>query len=392
MNVLVLTRYEENGASSRTRHYQFEACLKQRGISLTFAPLLSARYLNNLYGKPNSNSNHAPDKQSAATSLASSRPARALPGSQSILGGYFKRLQDVLRARHFDVIWCEKEILPFFPAWMENFLALAAPPIVLDFDDAWWLSYRKHKNKLLRAVLGRKFETLISRAAIITASNSFLVDDIRSMGGSDVREVPVALATKDYAAVAEQTASTAILNPASGPLKVGWIGTPITARCYLPMITPTLNRLSDENRCEVHLIGAGDSVPELKARRYEWSQENEIALIASHDIGIMPLHEDEFSNRKSAYKLLQYMACGKTVIGSPVGINQNLFEPFNGKPLGYSARDERQWYERIAYLADRRVERIEAGANCQNYIEVHHSIERQAGIIAKALRDASLRR
>lgn len=38
----------------------------------------------------------------------------------------------------------------------------------------------------------------------------------------------------------------------------------------------------------------------------------------------MPLTDDDFTRGKCSYKMLQYMACGKPVVVSPVGMNNKI--------------------------------------------------------------------
>ena len=49
MKLLVLTRYDVLGASSRLRFYQFFPYLRDQGVEVHFAPLLPDDYLIELY-------------------------------------------------------------------------------------------------------------------------------------------------------------------------------------------------------------------------------------------------------------------------------------------------------------------------------------------------------
>ena len=51
-NVLVLTRYERLGASSRVRFLQFVPALEQQGFTFDVQPLLDNDYVRSLYGGP----------------------------------------------------------------------------------------------------------------------------------------------------------------------------------------------------------------------------------------------------------------------------------------------------------------------------------------------------
>ena len=90
MNVLALTRYERLGASSRIRFLQFMPALEQRGFTFDLQPLLDNDYVRSLYGGP---------------------PVSAA----RILSAYARRFRALRRRMRYDVIWLEKEALPWLP-------------------------------------------------------------------------------------------------------------------------------------------------------------------------------------------------------------------------------------------------------------------------------------
>ena len=103
MRILALTRYDRLGPSSRVRFYQYFPYLKDHGVQIESAPLLGDDYVSRLYeGK------------------------RAL-FSRLILA-YVRRVIWLLKSRSFDLLWMEKELFPWFPAWWEQFLSDSSIP------------------------------------------------------------------------------------------------------------------------------------------------------------------------------------------------------------------------------------------------------------------------
>ena len=56
------------------------------------------------------------------------------------------------------------------------------------------------------------------------------------------------------------------------------------------------------------------------------SEEIRIEDLQSFDVGIMPLPDEPWERGKCGFKLIQYMACGKPVVASPVGVNEQIVE------------------------------------------------------------------
>jgi glycosyltransferase involved in cell wall biosynthesis len=56
-----------------------------------------------------------------------------------------------------------------------------------------------------------------------------------------------------------------------------------------------------------------------------WQSATEVEDLSEMDIGIMPMHEDLWSQGKCGLKALQYMALGIPTICSPIGVNTKLY-------------------------------------------------------------------
>ena len=124
MRLLILPRYSPLGASSRLRMYQYLPALRAAGIELQVSPLLDDDYLHGLYG--------------GRTPLA------------PVLRGYGRRWRALREVRDFDVVWVEKEAWPWLPLWLERWLLNGPARLVLDYDDAVFHRYDRHRNPLVR--------------------------------------------------------------------------------------------------------------------------------------------------------------------------------------------------------------------------------------------------
>lgn len=154
---------------------------------------------------------------------------------------------------------------------------------------------------------------------------------------------------------------------------IGWIGSHGNT-FYLFEIKEVLERIVRKYpNSQVKLIGTrGFESKEPKIKLVEWSLDTELNELASFDIGIMPLTDDEWSRGKGSYKLLQYMALGIPSVASPVGVNTKLIkEGING----YLPKNLKDWEEKLGLLIDSAQLRQEMGTKARNMAQEKYSLE-----------------
>lgn len=347
-NVLLLTRYERLGASSRVRFLQFLPQLEATGFTFDIQPLLSNEYVQSLYGGP--------------------------PVSRwSIAKAYGRRLRALKRRLNHDIVWMEKEALPWLPAWIE-IARMEGIPFVVDYDDAWFHRYESH---WLSPILGHKIDSVMRVAHTVVAGNDFLARRARQAGAKRVEVVPTAIDFSRYQNLPERVAD--------GRLNVGWIGIPLNAH-YLSIAEPGLRAVEGIN---LQVVG-GPVPPELAgitAESFPWTEDSEIARIAAFDVGIMPLHDTTWERGKCAYKLIQVMAAGKPVIASPVGANRQVVQ--HGVN-GFLAETPEQWADALRKLSDPDLRR-RMGQAARQTVQEGYTTDvtgpRLAAILARAAQD-----
>ncbi|MDA0321321.1 MAG: glycosyltransferase [Verrucomicrobia bacterium] len=85
----------------------------------------------------------------------------------------------------------------------------------------------------------------------------------------------------------------------------------------------------------------------LRIECVRWSITREVDDLLGADVGVMPLPNNEWTRGKCGFKLLQYMALGLPVVGSPVGVNSQIIQ--DGKN-GYLATSHEEWVSRLLDL------------------------------------------
>lgn len=351
--VLVLTRYERLGASSRVRFLQFLPRLEQQGFSFAVAPFLTNAHVRALYEG---------QKLSAAYYLAA----------------YARRLRTLLTRHRYDLLWIEKEALPWLPAWIETAITRDIPSVV-DFDDAWFHRYRDHVSPRLGCMMPHKIEAVMRNASIVVAGNDVIADHARQAGARRVEIVPSVIDLDRY------PAPPAAAEP-KRPIVVGWIGIPLNAH-YLVAIAPALKALMQAGVIRLHLVGtqAPAAFAGCPVETFAWSEDSEIERIGAFDVGIMPLADEPWERGKSAYKLLQVMAAGKPVVASPVGANRNVVDDGVN---GLLASSPDQWIASLTRLADDAALRHRMGLEARRTVSEQYSLAGALPRMAAILSDA----
>ena len=311
------------GASSRLRLMQFVPWVEQAGVACTVRPLLDDVLLGKRY-------------------------ATGTYRLMDIVAVYWRRIRVLLRRHRFDMVWIEKEDLPWLPAWFERWL-LSGVPYVLDFDDAIFHNYDLHSSAWVRRVFGRKIDRLMAGAALVVAGNDYLADRARTAGAPWVEVMPTVIDLERYADRPDTAVPT-------DPFVVGWIGSPSTAK-YLQMLAGSLEKLSALFPLRLRAIGGGGvRLPGVEVENLPWSELEEVSMLQGCDIGVMPLADTPWERGKCGFKLIQYMACRKPVVASPVGVNPEIVvDGING----FLASTPKEWVDALLRLkADPELRRV----------------------------------
>lgn len=343
--LLCAMRYGGMGASSRLRLAQYAPFLSGAGLEVALRPFLEDDYLTALYeGRPRT-----------APALAAYRRALAI--------------RDEIR-RH-DLLWIEKELLPWLPYWLERGV-LGGTPYILDFDDAWALRYAASGSPLVRLLLRNKFGHLLRGAALTIVANDTLYHWAVSEGARNILLLPTVIDLERY--------QPQPLPP--GPLTIGWIGTPLTA-AYLHEVAEPLRALAQEAPMRLLVVGApGFTLPGIEVESLPWSEKSEAALIARCHAGIMPLPGTEWANGKSGYKLIQYMAMARPAVASGIGANNHIV--LHGE-TGFLAQTPQDWITHLHYLRDNPAEAAALGAAARRRVEQNYSLGVTAPILVETI-------
>ncbi|MET0067268.1 MAG: glycosyltransferase family 4 protein [Candidatus Thiodiazotropha sp.] len=352
LKVLLLCRYPRLGASSRLRSYQYLPLLAEAGIDVTVSALFDEAYLQGFYA------------------TGAKRPV-------DLARAYLARLRRLFGVKRYDLVWLEKELFPWIPAWFESVLRLMRVPYLVDYDDAIFHRYDQSSSVWVRRLLGRKIDRVMACSTLVTAGNAYLAARAERAGARDVRVLPTVVDVSRYPLKQHHEHED---------LSIGWIGSPSTAG-YLELIREPLARLGEEHRLRLLIIGADTlTIPGVEVEARPWSEAREAELIRQCDVGVMPLKDDLWERGKCGYKLIQYLASGLPVVASPVGVNREIVEPGVN---GYLADTAADWEAAFVRLIGQPQLRRDLGLRGREKVQQQYALDVMAPVLIEALLQAA---
>lgn len=292
---------------------------------------------------------------------------------------FFRRSKILRLASDYDGIVLFREAALLGPAIYERLLASSGTPIVYDFDDAIWSRGQAWKNGLFsRLRFPGKTSGICRLASVVTVGNDYLAAYARERN-SRVFVVPSTIDLAEYSRIAE---------PADGgKFVVCWTGSTSTL-VHFEHAREALERLAALVPLVVKVICS--VAPERPIAGAEmsfvpWSAEREAEDVGACHAGIMPLPDDEVSRGKCAMKALQYMATGRPVVVSPVGVNTEVVEQGLN---GFLASTTDEWVGALLRLARSPELRVAMGLEARKTVENRFSAAVGSAKFGRAIRSA----
>lgn len=257
-------------------------------------------------------------------------------------------------------------------SWPEGLAARAGRPLVFDFDDAVFLG----RGGGISTLRSRALWSVFDAAERVVAGNNWLAGFVPN--GAKVTVIPTCI---DDAVYSPAEAPSAATNPL-----IGWIGSGTNLR-YLWQLVEPLDRLRKEGlqfRCRICSDVKDDKLLKaLGADFLPWTAAHEVEVLRSFDIGLMPLHDDDWCRGKCGFKLIQYMSVGKPVVASAVGFNLDVVrEGVDGFLVNSGA-----WFEPLRELINGPELRARMGSSARERVVAAFSIRSAGQAYLRILQD-----
>jgi len=258
----------------------------------------------------------------------------------ALLRGFLNRFLLLFSIKQYDFIFLQREATPIGPPIFEWLCTkLFKKKMIYDFDDAIWIKSVSDQNSLAAIFKNTgKIKKICKWAYKVSCGNQFLCDYALQYN-SNVVYNPTCVDTVFR--------HNLIANHDVERITVVWTGS-FSTMTYLEIVLPALKMLQEKYDFDVKIISNQKPSFDLKNIEYvEWTEENEVAELASCQIGLMPLSDDEWSLGKCGFKLIQYLSLEMPAVSSPVGVNNSIIEEGIN---GYFANSTLEWYLAIEKL------------------------------------------
>ena len=316
--ILMIVQYPENvSPGQRFRFELYKDTLSKNGYEVTTKPFLNKRGYDIIH-----------------------RYGFLLEKTMHLIKGFLGRLLLLFQIDKYNFILLQREATPIGPPVFEWLYAkLFHKKIIYDFDDAIWIPSVSEQNSLAGNFKNaKKVNDICKWAFKISGGNEYLCN-YASQYNKNVAYNPTCVDTENRYNV--------LANHDVNKITIGWTGSFSTLK-YLAIVENALKKLQEKYDFNIKIICNQQPSLALKNVQYvKWCEANEVPELASCQIGLMPLTDDEWSEGKCGFKLIQYLALGIPAVSSSVGVNKKIIEKGVN---GYLAESDADWYNSIEKL------------------------------------------
>jgi glycosyltransferase involved in cell wall biosynthesis len=284
------------------------------------------------------------------------------------------RIKQLEKVRDYKVVIVRRSIIlynDYGNLFLEKFLNLIHPSVILDFDDdiATTHSNQQHKNLFQKILLESKNhfnESLNVYSNFIVGSNYLkkcVLDRKTEAKEENIVVIPTCV---DYDRISKNYDCN------KTKITFGWIGGNYNLMLLEPLI-PVLNNIYAKHDIELLIIAGVESYPfenNFPIQYMKYNLDSEIDALLLIDIGLMPLHDDLTNRGKCGFKLIQYMGLGIPGVASAITINNEIIDHQENGWLVYS---EAEWENTLLEVIQKKRQFTEMGKKAKMKVDKKYS-------------------
>jgi glycosyltransferase involved in cell wall biosynthesis len=343
-SILFLTLYDESGASSRLKVYQFLPFIKKAGFEFEVKPLITG----NVY-------------QWFKDFAESKNPFTLFRILFLLAWTYRKRVSHVWSANRYDLVFLQKDVLPL---GLLTLLKFRCKKLIFDCDDPIWiLNPTGGGNTFLGKIISAYRTHLLNR--VLKFSKIALVDNplMKKYALKYCKRAEItnsAIDVKSYRVIRKESRESVT--------RFGWVGSPSTTYLLLQLI-PLLEALSEKFPLCLYNIGSGEVYSSnFKIHNIAWTPENEREYLGYFDIGLQTNDDNPFNLARYSRKWILYGIAGIPTLASDNGLNPEcIIHGKNG--LLYNPGSQLDFIEKASELIENPELRTRLGGEARKKIE-----------------------
>jgi glycosyltransferase involved in cell wall biosynthesis len=278
--------------------------------------------------------------------------------------GLLARAKLFKRTAEFDCVFLHKKLLNIADAYL---LRKYAHTIIFNYDDAIMYSHRD-PGRVNRGRLA-SFNRTVRLSDTVLVGSGYLAGHARDLNNT-IELLPLGLNVSNYF-VEDFTKD-------EDTIRLVWIGSESTLS-YLEEIKPALEKIG-QKFANVILRIVGDTffdLDNMPVEKLKWEKDKVGTYLTGSDIGLAPLPDDNFTQGKCSFKVLEYASAKLPVVASPVGTNRD--HVIDGE-TGFLVNNEQQWVDKISQLVENNGLRMQLGQKGRV-----HAKDSDVGVIGKKL-------
>jgi glycosyltransferase involved in cell wall biosynthesis len=347
--ILFICPYPFNVApSQRLKFEQYYPYFKEAGYEIEISPFINNAFWNIIYKKGN-----------------------FVQKAFHTFSGYSKRIKDLFRLRHYDIIYIHLWVTPFGFPFFERLYRVFGKKIVYDIDDLVYLSDVKSKaHEIVNFIKGRKKPLYLMKSSDHVITCTPYLDQFVRKYNQRTTDISSTVNTELYSPKKDYTVDDKFV--------IGWSGSHSTLK-YLHLLDNVFLDLAKRHSFKLLVMGVGDdsfAINGVDVEAIPWDEKYELEVINRFDIGVYPLPDEKWVLGKSGLKAIQYMAMGIPTVATAVGANFRVIE--NGIS-GFLVKDQREWIDALEKLLSDASLRRCIGMEARRRVEDFFSVKANKG-------------